>query len=60
VMEEAASERERRHEDRQYGDQTHTHTSPLRRGTHYSLTNNLYWNHIPKQNWWRNCHSLPG
>src|SRR3990172_4404754 len=31
VMEEAAPERERRHEDRQNGDQTHTHTSPLRR-----------------------------
>jgi hypothetical protein len=30
VMEEAAPERERRCEDRQNGDQTHTHTSPLR------------------------------
>jgi hypothetical protein len=28
VVKEAAPERERRREDRQNGDQTHTHTSP--------------------------------
>ena len=31
IVVEAAPERERRHQDRQNGDQTHTHTSPLRR-----------------------------
>jgi len=35
VMKEAAPQRDRRREDRQNGDQTHTHTSPLIRGTHY-------------------------
>jgi hypothetical protein len=29
-MVETAPKRERRHENRQHGDQTHTHTSPLR------------------------------
>jgi hypothetical protein len=37
VVEEAAPKRGRRHEDRQNGDQTHTHTSPLR--TRYALLN---------------------
>jgi hypothetical protein len=35
VVEEAAPQRDRRREDGQNGDQTHTHTSPLR--TRYAL-----------------------
>jgi hypothetical protein len=35
LMVETAPKRERRHENRQHGDQTHTHTSPLERGTPY-------------------------
>jgi hypothetical protein len=39
LMMEAGPERERRREDRQNGDQTHTHTSPLR--TRYALLTEL-------------------
>lgn len=37
LMVETAPKRERRHKNRQHGDHTHTHTSPLR--TRYALLN---------------------
>jgi hypothetical protein len=55
VMEEAAPKRHGRHEDRQNGDQTHTHTSPLKDTrtrtdwNPYSLL--THWKHISPGNW---------
>jgi hypothetical protein len=48
LMVKAAPERERRHEDRQNGDQTHTHTSPLKIRVLISLTDRLIGTTFPR------------